>query len=150
MFALIHMFHPQKRPSPGLSSKAIIAENVKLGRDVSVCAYAVIKDGSVVGDNTAICEGTFIGSGCIIGSNTYIHPNVSIHDHSVIGDHTIIHSGAVIGGDGFAYFQDEGRIVKVPQIGNVKNRKPRRDWIQRHDRQGCLQFNRDRGSRQDR
>jgi len=43
---------------------------------------------------------------------------VVYHD-CVIGDNLIAHSGAVIGSDGFGIAMDEGRWIKIPQIGRV-------------------------------
>jgi UDP-3-O-[3-hydroxymyristoyl] glucosamine N-acyltransferase len=37
----------------------------------------------------------------------------------VIGDNLIAHSGVVIGADGFGIAMDEGRWIKIPQIGRV-------------------------------
>jgi acetyltransferase-like isoleucine patch superfamily enzyme len=36
-----------------------------------------------------------------------------------IGDRVILHSGVVIGADGFGMAMDEGRWLKIPQIGRV-------------------------------
>src|SRR5205085_7284375 len=37
-----------------------------------------------------------------------------------VGDRAIIHANAVIGADGFGYRLQEGRHVKVPQLGHVE------------------------------
>ena len=37
----------------------------------------------------------------------------------MIGDDLIAHSGAVIGADGFGIAMDQGRWIKIPQIGRV-------------------------------
>jgi UDP-3-O-[3-hydroxymyristoyl] glucosamine N-acyltransferase len=42
-----------------------------------------------------------------------------IYHDCVIGDNLIAHSGAVIGADGFGIAMDEGRWLKIPQIGRV-------------------------------
>jgi UDP-3-O-[3-hydroxymyristoyl] glucosamine N-acyltransferase len=44
---------------------------------------------------------------------------VVIYHDCVIGDNLIAHSGAVIGADGFGIAMDEGRWLKIPQIGRV-------------------------------
>jgi len=36
-----------------------------------------------------------------------------------IGARTVIQPGAVIGGDGFGFAPEQGRWVKVPQVGSV-------------------------------
>lgn len=48
-----------------------------------------------------------------------LHANATVYDACVIGERGIIHSGAVIGADGFGMAMDEGKWVKIPQIGRV-------------------------------
>ncbi|MFY8160745.1 MAG: UDP-3-O-(3-hydroxymyristoyl)glucosamine N-acyltransferase, partial [Candidatus Kapaibacteriota bacterium] len=59
------------------------------------------------------------GSDVFIGKNTIIYPNVTIMNGTIIGDNCIIHPGAVIGSDGFGYYEEGGKYIKIPQIGNV-------------------------------
>jgi len=48
-----------------------------------------------------------------------IHSGVSIYYDTRIGDRVLIHSGAVIGADGFGFYEREGVHHKIPQTGNV-------------------------------
>ncbi|HEC69479.1 MAG TPA: UDP-3-O-(3-hydroxymyristoyl)glucosamine N-acyltransferase [Candidatus Omnitrophica bacterium] len=106
--------HPQ-----GIHPTALIAENVKLGKDVAIGAYAIIEEGVVIGDNTIIYGGCFIGHDTKIGKDVLIYPNVSIRERIEIGDRVIIHSGTVIGSDGFGFATVKGVQEKIPQIGTV-------------------------------
>jgi UDP-3-O-[3-hydroxymyristoyl] glucosamine N-acyltransferase len=54
-----------------------------------------------------------------IGAHSRLHPNVTIYHECVIGERVILHSGVVIGSDGFGMAMDEGRWLKIPQIGRV-------------------------------
>ena len=42
-----------------------------------------------------------------------------VYHGCVIGERVIIHSGAVIGADGFGMAREDGRWLKIPQIGRV-------------------------------
>jgi UDP-3-O-[3-hydroxymyristoyl] glucosamine N-acyltransferase len=86
----------------GVSPLASVAASARLGRNVAVGAFA------------------FIGENVVVGDDTAIHPNVSIYDGSIIGQRCILHSGVVIGSDGYSYTVENGRHVKIPQVGIVR------------------------------
>ena len=46
-------------------------------------------------------------------------PRVVIYHHCLLGARAIVHSGAVIGADGFGLAHEDGRWLKIPQIGRV-------------------------------
>jgi len=66
-----------------------------------------------------IGAGCSIGDHVVIGSHARLYPRVVIYHDCVIGDNLIAHSGVVIGADGFGIAMDEGRWIKIPQIGRV-------------------------------
>ncbi|MEI8340890.1 MAG: UDP-3-O-(3-hydroxymyristoyl)glucosamine N-acyltransferase [Verrucomicrobiota bacterium] len=105
---------------PGIHPTAVIGENVTLGDNVSVQPYAVIEMGVKIGAGTVIGAHAFIGQDATLGENCIISPNAIIRDRSLLGNRVMIQSGAVIGGDGFGYEFENGRYVKIPQIGIVQ------------------------------
>ncbi|MCM8789262.1 MAG: UDP-3-O-(3-hydroxymyristoyl)glucosamine N-acyltransferase [Candidatus Omnitrophica bacterium] len=105
---------------PGIHPTAIIGENVKMGKDVSIQPYTVIEDSVVIGDRTVVGAGTYIGHYTRIGNDCFIYPHVIIRERIVIGDRVNIHSGTVIGGDGFGFATVKGVHHKIPQIGIVE------------------------------
>jgi UDP-3-O-[3-hydroxymyristoyl] glucosamine N-acyltransferase len=72
-----------------------------------------------------IAEGCEIGPGCVIGvdaevgKDTKLIANVTLCHQVKIGSNVILHPGVVIGADGFGLAVDEGRWIKVPQVGTV-------------------------------
>ncbi|MEO8344037.1 MAG: UDP-3-O-(3-hydroxymyristoyl)glucosamine N-acyltransferase, partial [Gallionella sp.] len=66
-----------------------------------------------------IGAGCYIGANTVIGSHARLYPRVVIYSECRIGNNLIAHSGAVIGSDGFGIAMDEGRWLKIPQIGCV-------------------------------
>jgi len=121
-YALIaQLFYKWPYGFKGISHQAFIAEDVHLGKDVTVYPFVCIESGVEIGDETIIFSGVYIGPDVKIGKKTIIYPNVVIMAACEIGNHVIIHSGAVIGSDGFGFAPDDkGRYVKIPQLGKVK------------------------------
>ncbi|MEM4367831.1 MAG: UDP-3-O-(3-hydroxymyristoyl)glucosamine N-acyltransferase [Candidatus Anstonellales archaeon] len=103
----------------GIHPTAIIGENVKLAKNISIGPYCVIEDNVEILENTKIIGLVYIGGNSKIGKNVIIYPNVTILSDTYIGNNVIIHSGTVIGSDGFGYLQIEKQHIKIPQIGNV-------------------------------
>ena len=109
------------RPKPkGMSSKSIVAESAKLGKNVSLGHFSVIGEGVTIGNNVTIFQGVSIEAGSVIGDDCIIYPNVVIYDGTRIGNRCIIHSGVVIGSDGYGFATHGGRHHKIPQIGIVR------------------------------
>lgn len=112
-------FHPPRRYPAQIHPTAQIAGNVKLGRDVFVGEYAVIRDGAALGDRTVVEAQCFVGEGVMLGEDCRLLPGVKLYPGIRAGHRVVIHAGSVIGSDGFGYVQDGGRHVKVPQTGTV-------------------------------
>ncbi len=113
------LFNPGPEIEPGIHPSAVVEPSARIdpgaavgplsyvGRDVRVGARSVIEAGCYLGDNVAI------------GGDCRLYPRVVIYHDCVIGDRVILHSGAVIGADGFGLAKDDGRWLKIPQIGRV-------------------------------
>lgn len=115
----LELFAPERKTYPGVHPCAIIGENVKIGKGVSVGAYVVVEDGVEIGDYVTIMPHSYVGYFSKIGSNSLIYPQVVVRERIFIGKNVKIHSGAIIGGDGFGYAQEQGKHYKIPQNGNV-------------------------------
>jgi len=113
------LLHPSLPACGIVHPDATLGKGVKLGRGVTVDARVVIYDGVEIGEDTVIRAGVVIMPGVVIGRKGMIYPNVVIRENCRIGDRVIIHAGAVIGGDGFGFYQRQGKNIKIPQIGNV-------------------------------
>jgi len=83
-------------------STSIIGDNCTIAKEVKIAKYCVI------GDNVSIGKGSVINNHVVIGNNT------------IIGEKCYIKSGSIIGEEGFGFdFEDDGRPVRIPHIGNV-------------------------------
>jgi len=118
---IIEKMFPHEMAHPkGVDPTALVAKGVKLGKDVSIGANAVIGYDVTIGDGSIIYPLVFIGEGVTIGKNVLIYPNVTVCERGCIGNNVTIHSASVIGSDGFGFTKDEGKFVKIPQVGIVE------------------------------
>ncbi|HEU0234495.1 MAG TPA: UDP-3-O-(3-hydroxymyristoyl)glucosamine N-acyltransferase [Gallionella sp.] len=113
------LLNPLPEAKPGVHPGAVVGAGAQIDATASIAAMAVIGEGATVGAFSVIGEGCCIGANTVIGSHARLYPHVVIYHDCVIGDNLIAHSGAVIGSDGFGIAMDEGRWIKIPQIGRV-------------------------------
>ncbi|HHB92802.1 MAG TPA: UDP-3-O-(3-hydroxymyristoyl)glucosamine N-acyltransferase [Thioploca sp.] len=104
---------PEIHPSAYVSPDAILDDSVYIGPQV------VIEAGAKLGKGVEINSGCVVESGVEIKANCQIKPNVTLCSGTKIGQRTVIYPGAVIGSDGFGNANDNGKWIKVPQLGGV-------------------------------
>jgi len=119
MIPLLRRLDPTPEHAPGVHRTAVIETGVELGPDVSVGAWAVLEAGASIGPRTRVGAHCVVGRGARIGADGYLHPHVTVYADSVIGDRAVLHSGARIGSDGFGFAFEDGRYVKIPQVGRA-------------------------------
>ena len=118
-YKLLDILYKDKEEKGYISKTAIIGKNAKIGKNVIIKDYVVIEGDVEIGDNTVIYPHVYIGNNTKIGKNCIIYPNVSIYKNVEIGNNVIVHSGAVLGGDGFGYYIEDGVRKKINHIGKV-------------------------------
>jgi UDP-3-O-[3-hydroxymyristoyl] glucosamine N-acyltransferase len=113
------LLNPAPVIQPGIAASAVVSETAVVPDTCTVGANAVIGAGVVIGEHVVIGPGCVIGDNVTIGSGSKLEANVVIYHGCVIGAHCHLFSGVVIGADGFGYAEDDGRWVKIPQVGRV-------------------------------
>jgi UDP-3-O-[3-hydroxymyristoyl] glucosamine N-acyltransferase len=113
------ILHPARAPTPGAHPTAVVAESARVAASAAIGAYAVIGERTQVGERAAVGAGTVIGEDCSVGDDCLLYPRVVVYPQSAIGPRAIVHSGAVIGADGFGMAEQDGRWLKIPQLGRV-------------------------------
>jgi UDP-3-O-[3-hydroxymyristoyl] glucosamine N-acyltransferase len=116
---LAQILCPKFHPAPGVAAEVIRGLDVEIGADVSISPFVTLGDRTKIAARVTLYPGVFVGSDCAIGEECVLYPNVVVREGCLIGARVIIHSGTVIGSDGFAYVQHQGRNEKVPQLGGV-------------------------------
>jgi UDP-3-O-[3-hydroxymyristoyl] glucosamine N-acyltransferase len=104
---------PYRHPSATIESGATIGEDVYLG------AHSYIGARAKIGRGSTISPGAFVGDDVQIGEDTWLHPRAVVHERCVVGSRVVLHSGSVIGSEGFGWAFIEGRLERIPQVGNV-------------------------------
>ncbi len=115
----ISLFYQPFQPGPQIHPTAIIADDVKLGKNVAIAAHVVIEKGVTIGDHACIFPNVVIYPQVTIGDRTIIHANATIEERSQIGADCVLHSGVVIGGEGFGFVPTPEGWYKMPQSGYV-------------------------------
>ncbi len=104
---------PYRHPSAIIEDGARIAEDVHIGAHTFIGARARIGRGCTIG------AGAYVGADVRIGEETWLHPHAIVHERCIIGNRVVLHSGSVIGSEGFGWAFIDGRLERIPQIGNV-------------------------------
>jgi UDP-3-O-[3-hydroxymyristoyl] glucosamine N-acyltransferase len=119
-FARVSAFlNPPALVVPGIHHSAVIEEGAHIDPTAYIGPNVVIGAGASIGAGCSIMAGCSIGAGVSIGINARLYPRVVVYHNCVLGNRLIAHSGVVIGSDGFGIAMDEGRWLKIPQIGRV-------------------------------
>lgn len=113
------LLHPEPALKPGIHATAVIE------------AGAVVEDGATIGPGSIVAAGSHVAAGAGIGPQCYIGPEchvaagcrlvaqVTLVMRVRLGERVLIHPGAVIGGDGFGFANEDGHWIKIPQCGGV-------------------------------
>lgn len=104
----------------GIHPTAVVDPKAEIHPEAAVGPYVVIAEGAKIGARAQIFPFCYVGSGCEVGEDTVLMPHVTLVQDVRIGKHCLIQSGAVLGADGFGFFFDGARQVKVPQVGGVE------------------------------
>ncbi len=113
------LFYVSPYVPTGISDKAAIGKDVRIGSNPSIHPFVTIADGARIGDRVTLFPGVSVGKGSVVDDDSVVHSQVSIGDRVAIGKRVIIHAGTVLGSDGFGFVTDGGRHHKIPQVGGV-------------------------------
>jgi UDP-3-O-[3-hydroxymyristoyl] glucosamine N-acyltransferase len=114
--ALLHADAPH---AAGIDATARIAEDAVVDAAASVGPYAVIEARAFVGPRAVIGSHVHVGEDATIAEDVRLHPHVTIYPRTIVGARTVVHAGAVLGADGFGMAEENGRWLRIPQIGRV-------------------------------
>jgi UDP-3-O-[3-hydroxymyristoyl] glucosamine N-acyltransferase len=116
---LLEVYNQVKNDRKGISTLSSIAASARFGENAYIGEFAVIGENVTLGNNVKIYSHVSIGDNTTIGDNSILFAGVRVYSDNKIGRNCIFHAGTVIGSDGFRFNQQDGKNVKVPQIGNV-------------------------------
>jgi UDP-3-O-[3-hydroxymyristoyl] glucosamine N-acyltransferase len=107
-------------PPRGIDPRACVDPTARVGPDPTILPFASVGGGTVIGARCRIHNGAVVGRNCRLGDDVTVYPNAVLYDDTVVGHRVIVHANAVLGADGFGYRPQDGRHVKMPQLGYVE------------------------------
>ena len=116
---LLPLFYPLPVHAPGIHASAVIDPTAVIAATAHIGPNVVIGAHARVGERCAFLGGNNIGDHCEIGDDARLFANTVIYPGCKVGRRVRIHAGTVIGADGYGYTFDQGRHLKLLQIGNV-------------------------------
>ncbi len=114
---VVALLNPAPARPRGVHASAVVHSPVPAS--ASIGEHVTIGERVTIGENVTLYPGCVIDDGVCIGDDSLLYPNVVVYRDCVIGKRAVIQAGAVIGGDGFGFAQENGQWVKIPQIGRV-------------------------------
>jgi UDP-3-O-[3-hydroxymyristoyl] glucosamine N-acyltransferase len=116
---LLKTLRPNRPRGPFRHATAVIEPDAELAGDVYVSAHAYVGHRTSIGSGSVIGNGAYVGDDASIGESAWLHPHASLMDRCRIGDRVVLHAGCVVGSEGFGWAFIEGRLERIPQVGNV-------------------------------
>lgn len=113
------LFDDSPKAQPGIHASAVIDQEVQVPASVSIGPFAVIKQGVKLAEHVVIGAHCVINENCSLGEGTQLKDHVVLYHKVKLGKNCLVHSGAVLGSDGFGNANENGRWIKVPQLGGV-------------------------------
>jgi len=117
MAKILPLFFPPEEFPAGIHASAVVEGEVHPTAHVG--PHCVIRTGALIGEGSVLMGGNHIGRDSRIGRDVRLHPNVVIYARTQIGNRVTIHAGTTIGSDGYGYVFDQGRHLKMLQVGYV-------------------------------
>lgn len=116
----LELFAPPAWASAAIHPTAVIAPDVKIGRNASIGPYVVVEDGVVLGDDCVLKSFVVIYRGAKIGDRFFAHSHAVVRENVRIGNGVILQNGAVVGSDGFGFARrEDGAYHKIVQAGSA-------------------------------
>lgn len=105
---------------PGIHPSAVVSADAQVDPTAQVAALAVIGAGCTVAARAIIGPQCVIEANVTLAADVHLAARVTLCRGVQVGARSLIQPGAVIGGDGFGFAQDDGAWLKVPQLGTVR------------------------------
>ncbi|WP_246149821.1 UDP-3-O-(3-hydroxymyristoyl)glucosamine N-acyltransferase [Arenimonas fontis] len=114
------LFEPPAATPAGIHPSAVVADDAVIAPDAHVGPHASVGARSRIGAGAVVGPGCVVGEDCEVGPGSVLLARVTLVARVRLGARVRIHPGAVLGADGFGLAMDEGRWIKVPQLGGVQ------------------------------
>jgi len=111
--------HPFDVADPGIHDSAWVDPSASVASTAEIAANVYVGPGVVIEDDVIVGPGCVLLEDVTVGQASRLIASVTLCAGTKLGRRCVLQAGAVVGGDGFGLANDQGRWVKVPQIGRV-------------------------------
>ena len=111
---------PAARPTGRIDPTALVHPTAVLGPGTTVGPFAVVGERAVLGERCEVGPAAHVGRNCRLGDDCALGPHVVLYDDCVLGHRVVVHANSVLGADGFGFRTQQGKHLKVPQLGHVE------------------------------
>ena len=109
--------NPEPAHMPGVCATAVVDADAVVAQSAFLGPNCVVGPGAEIGEQTYVGPGCVVGADVIIGRGSRLVANVTLCTGVKLGERVILHPGVVIGSDGFGMAREDGRWLKIPQLG---------------------------------
>ena len=113
------LLHPATTTPDGIHASAVVHATARIAPDAAIGPHVVVGARASIEASARIGAGCVVGNDVRIGSGTVLHENVVVYERCVIGARTVLHAGVVVGADGFGLIEEDGKWLRIPQLGRV-------------------------------
>lgn len=113
------LLHPEPSVQGGKHPTAVVDPSAQVSEQSWIGPQSVVMAGAVIEASVEIGPGCLIGQDCHIGRGTRLKGQVTLMEGTILGEACLLHPGAVLGSDGFGFANEQGRWIKIPQLGRV-------------------------------
>jgi UDP-3-O-[3-hydroxymyristoyl] glucosamine N-acyltransferase len=117
---ITELLHARPVPPPGVHPSAIVSPTARVDATAHIGALSIVGDRAVIGPRVYVGQRCIVEEDVTLAEDVLLVAGVTLCHGVTIGARTVIQPGAVIGADGFGFAPDQGKWVKVPQIGSVR------------------------------
>jgi UDP-3-O-[3-hydroxymyristoyl] glucosamine N-acyltransferase len=116
---VLPLFFPEPVVTPGIHPAAWVAASAQVDPTAAIGPHCVVGERVKIGPRSQLHGGNHVGADCVLEQDVQLFPNAVLYPRTIVGARVRLHAGVIIGGDGFGYVFDQGRHMKIPQVGNV-------------------------------
>lgn len=116
---LLAALRPERPKGPFRHATAVVEPDAEVSPDAYLGAHAYVGRRSRIAAGCVLETGAHVGADVTVEESSWLHPHASVMDGCRIGRRVVLHAGCVIGSEGFGWAFVDGRLERIPQVGNV-------------------------------
>ncbi|MFP4154665.1 MAG: UDP-3-O-(3-hydroxymyristoyl)glucosamine N-acyltransferase [Halothiobacillaceae bacterium] len=112
-------FAPSVETPAGIHASAVVDPGARVDQTAVVGPLCVVESGALIGPGVLLGPGCHVARDARIGADSRLVSRVTVLERVRIGARCLLQPGVVVGSEGFGLALDQGRWVRVPQLGSV-------------------------------